>query len=73
MIAIFGIFYLILFLFFTIAALFIVYHVIKYSFSKSVMVLTLTIFLSVFGALLFSNLMLFLSLRWDEIFSNLNL
>lgn len=71
MIAIFGILYFILLLIYVLAALFIVYHIMRFSLNKGVMILTLVIFLSVLGALLFSNIMLFLTLRWDKIFSNL--
>jgi hypothetical protein len=71
MIAVFGILYVMLFIFFSIAAVFIAFHIVKYSLNKSVMVLTLGIFFTVFGALLFSNVMLFLSLQWSQIFSNL--
>jgi hypothetical protein len=73
MIAVFGILYLIIFLVYVISAICIVFHVVKYSLYKSVMALTLGIFLSVFGSLLFLNITLFLSLKWDQIFSNLML
>ena len=71
MIAIFGILYVMLFIFYCVAAAFIAFHIIKYSLNKSVMALTLGIFFTVFGALLFANIMLFLSMRWDQVFSNI--
>ncbi len=69
MLAIFGILYLIIVLIYILAALFIIYHIVKFSLHKSTAVLTLAIFLPVFGVLLFTNLMLFLAIDWNGIFS----
>lgn len=69
MIAIFGILYLAIVLIYLLAALFIMYHIMKFSLHKSTAVLTLAIFLPVFGTLLFTNLMLFLAIDWNRIFS----
>lgn len=71
MLAIFGIIYLVIVLIYILAALFIMYHIMKFSLHKSTAVLTLAIFLPVFGTLLFTNLMLFLSINWNEILSNI--
>ncbi len=69
MLAIFGILYLAIVLIYLLTALFIMYHIMKFSLHKSTAVLTLAIFLPVFGTLLFTNLMLFLAIDWNEIFS----
>lgn len=69
MAGIFGLLYLILILVYIIIFLFIIYHILRFSFQKSVMVLALGIFVSVFCCLLFSNLMLFLTIKWDKVFS----
>jgi len=69
MIAIFVILYLIIVLIYILAALFIIYHIVKFSLHKSTAVLTLAIFLPVFGVLLFTNLMLLLAIDWNGIFS----
>lgn len=69
MFAIFGIIYLAIVLIYLLAALFIIYHIMKFSLHKTTAVLTLAIFLPVFGTLLFTNIMLFLAIDWNEIFS----
>jgi len=69
MLAIFGILYLAIVLIYLLTALFIMYHIMKFSLHKSTAVLTLAIFLPVFGTLLFTNLMLFLAIDWNGIFS----
>ena len=55
MIAVVNILYLIIIVFFVIAALCICYHFVRYSLSKMEMLISLAIFLSVFVVLLFSN------------------
>lgn len=72
MIAIINFLYLIIILFFLVVASFIVYHIIKYSLSRMEMLITLTIFLSVFTVLIISNLALFFSIRMDRIISLIN-
>ncbi len=69
MLAIFGIIYLVIVLIYILAALFIVYHIMKFSLHKSTVILTLAIFVPVFGVLLFTNLMLFLAIDWNGIIS----
>ncbi len=66
---IFGILYLILIFIYVIAAFFIVYHIIRFSFNHSIAVVTLGIFLSVFLFVFFSNLVLFLTINWEKVFS----
>lgn len=72
MIAAINVLYLIIILFFLLAALFIVYHIVKYSLNKMEMLISLSIFLSVFLVLLFSNLAIFLSIRMDRVISLIN-
>ena len=67
MLAIINGFYLIIIFFFMVAAFFICYHIIKYSLSKMEMLITLAIFLSVFVVLIISNIIIFSSLRWDQV------
>lgn len=69
MAGIFGILYLLLIIIYMIMALFVVYHIVRFSFHKSVTALTLVIFISVFMFLLFSNLTLFLAVKWEKVFS----
>jgi hypothetical membrane protein len=65
--AIFTLFYLIFFILWVIAGLFIIYHIARYSLNKKNAALTLIIFISVMAALLLSNVLLFSSLRLEEI------
>jgi hypothetical protein len=66
MLALFGLFYFIIVLVFLASAFFIVYHLARYTFHKDAMILSLAIFLSVFFALFFANLVLFFSVDWQE-------
>lgn len=54
---------------FTLMALFIVYHVVRYSKTKAGLVLTLALFLPVVAILIFSNVVLFSSLDLENIIS----
>lgn len=72
MIAIINFLYLVIILFFLVAAFFIAYHIIKYSLSRAEMIISLSIFLSVFLVLIFSNLYLFFSIRMDRIIGLIN-
>jgi hypothetical protein len=67
MISIFGLLYFILLIIYILIALFIVYHIVRFSLSKSAMAMTLAIFVGGFGLLLFCNIILFLSINWKEI------
>lgn len=71
MIAFINILYLVIMLFFLVAAFFIAYHIIKYSLSRTEMIISLSIFLSIFLVLIFSNLYLFFSIRMDQIITSL--
>lgn len=59
--------------FFLMASLFIVYHLVRYSYNRKMMILMLLIFSSVTGVLILLNITLFLSLDLSEIVSPLNL
>lgn len=48
---------------------FVAYHIVKYSFSKSEMAITLGLFLSVFIILFISNTIIFSSIDFGAIFS----
>jgi hypothetical protein len=65
---IFSVVYIIFFLFWIIASLFVVYHIVRYSLDKKAAVLMLLIFISVTSLLLLTNVILFSSLRLDEMF-----
>jgi hypothetical protein len=66
--SLFGSLYLILFFSYVIAALFITFHIIRYSLSRTAMIFGLTLFLLVFVTLLLSNVALFFSLPLDSLF-----
>ena len=59
---IFGILYTILFLSFVMTALFVVFHLMRYSLDRKMAILSTTLFLVVFTILLMSNAALFFSL-----------
>lgn len=65
--SLFGSLYLILFFSYIAAALFIAYHIIRYSLSRTALIFGLTLFLSVFVSLLLSNMTLFFSLPLDSL------
>lgn len=71
MLTIFGILYFILLGIYILAGIFIVYHLVKFSISKSVMMLTIGIFVSVFAVLLLTNITLFFSIPWAKVLSDL--
>lgn len=59
--------YAIIILIFITSAAFIVFHLVRYSYNKKTELLTLLIFLSVFAALLISNVILFLSIKFGNL------
>ncbi len=59
---IFGILYTVLFLSFVVTALFIVFHLLRYTLNRKMAVLSTILFLSVFTILLITNAMIFFSL-----------
>jgi hypothetical protein len=65
--SLFGSLYLILFFSYIIAAVFIAYHIIRYSLNRTAMIFGLALFLSVFVVLLLSNITLFFSLPLDSL------
>jgi cytochrome c oxidase subunit IV len=71
MLTIFGILYFILLIIYILAGIFIIYHLVKFSLSKSVMILTVGIFVSVFAALLLTNITLFFAIPWVKVLSDL--
>ncbi len=73
MLLIFGLLYTILFFIYIIVALFIVFHLLRYTLNRKTAVLSTSFFLVVFTILLFSNAMLFFSLPLNELLSSLPL
>lgn len=65
----FGIIYTLLFFSCVAAALFIVYHLFRYSPSRTGAIIGMTVFLSVFFVLLFTNAVLFFTLPLDSFLS----
>jgi hypothetical protein len=62
MFEIIAILYFLVLLFFICGGLFVVYHLVKYSFSSKSMVFSVVLFVSVFCILLITNLILFFSI-----------
>jgi len=73
MLNIIGIFYLIIFFSFLLVALFIIFHIVRYSINKTSSFFMLIIFVSVFSVLLISNIALFFSVPWEQMFDFINL
>lgn len=73
MTAIIDLIYLLAFLSYLLLSLFIIYHIIRYSGSKTVMVFTLTFFLIGTSLLLFANALLFFSIPFDQFVPTLTL
>jgi hypothetical protein len=63
----FGLLYLLLFFSYITAALFIVFHIARYSLKRSAALFGLTLFLVVFFVLIFANAMIFFSLPIDTL------
>ncbi|MDD5396922.1 MAG: hypothetical protein PHW24_02570 [Candidatus Moranbacteria bacterium] len=63
----YGIFFLTMFL----MSIFIIYHIVFYSYSTPSKLITLLIFIPVAGVLLFTNAVLFSSINLENIFSGL--
>jgi hypothetical protein len=64
---IFGLLYTILFLSYIVTALFIVFHLLRYSIDRASTVFTVTLFLSVFIILLLLNALAFFSLPFESL------
>jgi hypothetical protein len=71
--SLFGILYAFLFLAYLSGGIFIVYHFFRYSPSKASATIGVTIFLSVFLVLLFTNAMLFFMLPLDSFFPGIDM
>lgn len=68
--SIFGIIYLLLFFSYILVAIFIVYHIFRYSLKRSAALFGVTLFSVVFATLLFTNTLLFLSLPLDTLLAH---
>lgn len=68
--AIFGVIYLLLFFSYILIALFVIYHIFRYSLKRGSAFFGATLFSSVFLVLLITNTLLFLSLPFDELFAH---
>lgn len=64
---IFGLFYTVLFTSYVVTALFIVFHLLRYSINRQAAVLTTTLFVSVFIILLITNAATFFTLPLDSL------
>lgn len=67
--SIFGLLYTILFFSYIATALFIVFHIVRYSLKRGLALFGVTLFLVVFTALIFTNALIFFSLPLDAILS----
>jgi len=56
---------------YTLASLFIAYHLVKYSAASEIKTVILILFITVSAGLLFSNLLLFFSIDWSSLFYKL--
>jgi hypothetical protein len=63
---IFGLLYTVLFFSYIATALFIVFHIVRYSLKRSSMLFGLALFLVVFFVLIFTNAIIFFSLPLDK-------
>jgi len=61
--------YGLLFLSYIVAAIFIVFHLIRYSFNKSSAGFTISLFLAVTGVLVLANVTLFFAIPWNKLFT----
>ncbi|OGI15613.1 MAG: hypothetical protein A3E38_01610 [Candidatus Moranbacteria bacterium RIFCSPHIGHO2_12_FULL_54_9] len=66
--SIFGLLYTVLLFSYVIAALFIVFHIVRYSLKRSAALFGVTLFAVVFFVLLFTNAVIFFSLPIDTLF-----
>ncbi|MDO8565770.1 MAG: hypothetical protein Q7S04_01110 [Candidatus Moranbacteria bacterium] len=69
--SIFGLIYTLLFFSYVIVALFIVFHIFRYSLKRDTALFGATLFLVVFFILIFTNAILFFSLPFDALLSHL--
>lgn len=71
--SLFGILYAFMFLIFVSGGVFIVYHLLRYSPTRVGATISVTLFLSVFLVLLFTNAMLFFMLPLDTFFPGIDI
>lgn len=71
MVLIFQLLYATVMLVFFLLSLFIVFHIVKYSYDKKISFLMLVIFLTFTGLLIFSNFVLFVKLPLEDLFSSI--
>ena len=64
--SIFGLLYTVLFFIYIATALFVVFHIVRYSLKRSSMLFGLALFLVVFFVLIFTNAIIFFSLPLDK-------
>lgn len=65
--SIFGLLYTLLFFSYIVTALFIVFHIVRYSLKRSTTLFGVTLFLVVFFILIFANALILFSLPIDEL------
>ena len=65
------VFYLLLLLFYIITSIFIAYHLAKFSLVSSIKIVILALFSIVSAWLIISNMTIFFSIDWEDIFYNL--
>ena len=69
-ISIIQILYLIILLMFIVSGLFVIYHIVRFSYSKLAMMFMLILFCCVTGILLITNISLFYSVNFSDILSS---
>lgn len=67
------VFYLLMMLFYILASFFIAYHLIKFSIASEIKIIMLLLFVSVSAGLIFSNVVIFFSIDWNNLLSQLTL
>ena len=67
------VFYLVMMIFYILASFFIAYHLIKFSIASEIKVIMIFLFVSVSAGLIFSNVVLFFSIDWNSLTSQLTL
>lgn len=67
------VFYLVMMIFYILASFFIAYHLIKFSIASEIKVIMIFLFVSVSAGLIFSNVVLFFSIDWNSLLSQLTL
>lgn len=64
--------YAIIIITFTLIYFFIIYHMVKYSINAKLNKIILPVFIIISTLLLFSNILLFFSVNWNDLFSRLS-